>query len=70
MSCRVLGNCHGHSMAMTDFMDVAMGMLCLLLEIWSWSCHGHGHVIVKADVMAKAMVLEKLEQRLCSWAEK
>ncbi len=31
----VLGNCHGHSMAMTDFMAMAMGV----------PCYGHEHAM-------------------------
>ena len=40
---------------------MAMTMPCLLLETWSWRCHGHGHVIAKADVVAKAIILGKVK---------
>ena len=42
---------------------MAMTMPYLLLETWSWRCHGHGDVIVKANVMAKAMILEKVKAK-------
>ena len=42
---------------------MAMTMPCLLLETWSCECHGQGHVIVKADVVAKVMILEKVKAK-------
>ena len=54
----VLGNCHGHIMAMSDFMTMAMsvpcdghdhamfaGMKMVMAVSWSWRCHsqGEGH---------------------------
>ena len=42
---------------------MAMTMPCLLLETWSWRFHGQGDVIVKADAMAKAMILEKVKAK-------
>ena len=74
----VLGNCHGHIMAMTNFMAMAMGVPCyghdhamfavrnmVMAMPWSWPCHGHGHghVIDKAGVVAKAIILEKVKAK-------
>ena len=51
----VLGNCHGHIMAMSDFMAMAMGVPCyghddtmfaginmVMAVSWSWPCHSQG----------------------------
>ena len=51
----VLGNCHGHIMAMTVFMAMAMGVRCyghdhamsavinmVIVVSWSWRCHSQG----------------------------
>ena len=51
----VLGNCHGHIMAMTVFMAMAMGVPCyghdhamfavrnmVMAMSWSWPCHSQG----------------------------
>ena len=51
----VLGKCHGHIMAMTDFMAMAMGVPCyghdhamsavinmVMAVSWSWPCHSQG----------------------------
>ena len=58
MSCRVLGNCHGHIMAMSEFMAMDLGVSCdghdhamfavrnmVMAVSWSWRCHsqGEGH---------------------------
>ena len=47
---------------------MAMNMPCLLLETWSWRCHGYGHVIAKADVVAKAIILEKVKGKALSFS--
>ena len=57
-------------MAMTEFMAMALGVSCdghdhamfavrnmVMAVSWSWPCHSH--VIAKADVVAKAIILEK-----------
>ena len=51
----VLGNCHGHILAMSDFMAMAMGVPCyghdramtavinmVMAVSWSWPCHSQG----------------------------
>ena len=51
----VLGNCHGHIMAVTDFMAMAMCVPCdshdhamtavinmVMAVSWSWPCHSQG----------------------------
>ena len=50
MGCRVLGNCHGHIMAMSDFMAMAMGVPCDGHDhaMFAGKKHGHGDVMVMA----------------------
>ena len=45
MGCRVLGNCHGHIMAMSAFMTIA---LCV-------SCNGHDHAMFAVRNMVMAV---------------
>ena len=45
MGCRVLGNCHGHIMAMNDFMAMAMGV----------PCDGHDHAMFAGINMVMAV---------------
>ena len=67
MSCRVLGNCHGHIMAMTDFMGMAMGVPCyghdhamfavrnmVMAMSWSWPCHSQGRCRGQSDDLGKS----------------
>ena len=42
---------------------MAMTMACSLSRTWLWQCYDHGRVITKANVMAKAMILEKVKAR-------
>ena len=57
-------------MAMSDFMAMAMGVPCyghdhamFAVRNMVMAVSGHGHVIAKANVMAKAMILEKLRAK-------
>ena len=45
MSCRVLGNCHGRIMAMSEFMVMALGV----------SCDGHDHAMFAVRNMVMAV---------------
>ena len=78
MGCRVLGNCHGHIMAMSDFMGMAMGVPCdghdhamfaginmVMTVSWSWRCHSQGKGYGEGHDPG-----QKSKQRLRSWPER
>ena len=63
----VLGNCHGHIMAMSDFMAMAMGVPCyghdhamfaginmVMAVSWSWPCHSQGRCRGRRNYLGKS----------------
>ena len=68
----VLGKFHGHIMAMTVFMAMAMTLPCyghdhamfaVINMVIALAWQVHGHVIVEENVMAKTMILEKIRAK-------
>ena len=63
----VLGNCHGHIMAMTVFIAMAMGVPCyghdhamfavinmVMAVSWSWPCHSQGKCRGQSNYLRKS----------------
>ena len=63
----VLGNCHGHIMAMSDFMAMARGVPCyghdhamfaginmVMAVSWSWPCHSQGRCRGRSNYLGKS----------------
>ena len=67
MSCRVLSNFHGHIVAMSDFMAMAMGVPCygpnhamfavrnmVMAMSWSWPWHRQGRCRGQSNYFGKS----------------